>query len=94
MAFQPSPAKFELGRVVATPNALETVNDEDIRAALLRHAAGDWGGVCEEDRQENERSLIEGFRLLSVYHDRAGTKFWIITEADRSSTTVLRPEDY
>jgi hypothetical protein len=50
--------------------------------------------VSDEDRQENELSLKEGFRLLSVYHTAAGVKFWIITEADRSTTTVLLPEDY
>jgi hypothetical protein len=61
---------------------------------LQRHQAGDWGDVDEHDRQENELSLKNGFRLLSVYHAANGVKFWIITEADRSATTVLLPEDY
>jgi hypothetical protein len=66
----------------------------DIQSALSRHANGDWGDVDETDRKENELSLEKGFRLLSVYKDRNDAKFWIITEADRSATTVLLPEDY
>ena len=86
-------AKFPLGQIVMTANASGQLAAEDIQQALTRHASGDWGEVCEEDREENELSLKEGFRLLSVY--RSGeTKFWIITEADRSITTVLLPEDY
>jgi hypothetical protein len=61
---------------------------------LERHQAGDWGDVDEHDRQENELSLKSDFRLLSVYHAANGIKFWIITEADRSATTVLLPEDF
>lgn len=87
-------AKFLLGRVVATPNALQTLTQEDIAKALQRHGTGDWGDVDEHDRQENELSLKECFRLFSVYHAQDGTKFWVITEADRSSTCVLLPEDY
>ncbi len=86
--------KFALGRTLITPNARDTVNPADIFAAIGRHASGDWGDVCDEDRQENEYSLPRYLRLFSVYHDRNGTKFWIITEADRSATTVLLPEDY
>ena len=85
--------KFPLGEIVITTNANAQLDSRAIKEALLRHGAGDWGEVCEEDRKENELSLKEGFRLLSVY--RSGeTKFWIITEADRSVTTVLMPEDY
>jgi hypothetical protein len=86
--------KFPPGRPVSTPGALETLNPEDIYKCLLRHVQGDWGDLSEEDRQENELSLREGFRLFSVYHDRNGTKFWIITEADRSVTTILLPSEY
>lgn len=89
-----SAAKFPLGRLVATPNALEHIPNPDIMAALQRHLTGDWGDVDEHDREENELSLKEGFRLLSVYRSAKGVKFWIITEADRSATTVLLPEDY
>ena len=70
------------------------MHQADIPIALGRHAAGDWGDVCEADRRENELSVNQRLRLLSVYRDRNGVKFWIITEADRSATTVLLPEDY
>lgn len=86
--------KFDLGQLVTTRNALDALNPNDVFAAIVRHASGDWGDVCDEDRKENERSLEHGFRLLSVYQDRDGTAFWIITEADRSATTVLLLEDY
>ncbi len=86
--------KFELGRVLITPAAQGEIAHEDVVKALERHIAGDWGDVCLEDREENELSLLEGFRILSVYHGRNGTKFWIITEADRSATTILLPSDY
>ncbi|APZ96363.1 hypothetical protein [Fuerstiella marisgermanici] len=86
--------RFRFGSIYITCNAQERLNGDDIRNALSRHLSGDWGDVCDEDRQENELSLREGFRLLSVYHASDGTKFWVITEADRSSTTVLLPEDY
>ena len=86
--------KVTLGRLVMTANAEATLCPVDVFTAVDRHAHGDWGEVDEDDRKENELSLAQGFRLLSVYHDAAGVKFWIITEADRSSTTVLLPEDY
>ena len=89
-----STAKFRLGRIVSTPNALSQLTQDDILLAIKRHQAGDWGEVDEHDREENELSLKQGFRLLSVYHSANGTKFWIITEADRSVTTLLLPEDY
>jgi hypothetical protein len=88
--------QFPLGQIVITPNALETLPADDVLKALARHSAGDWGDLDEEDRHENELSLREGFRLLSVYHTKEmpARKFWIITEADRSATTILLPEDY
>lgn len=85
---------FPLGRLVATPNALAHLTETDIITALRRHVHGDWGDVDEHDRKENNLSLKKGFRLLSVYYGQNKTKFWIITEADRSSTCVLLPEDY
>lgn len=88
------PAKFRLGQIVATPQALSQLTPEDILRAIQRHQAGDWGDVGDEDRRENELSLEKGFRLLSVYRSANGTRFWVITEADRSSTCVLLPEDY
>lgn len=91
---QPSQSKFPLGHTVTTPGALETVPDDEMLLALIRHHHGDWGDVCEHDRLENELSLREGFRLHSVYHTAAGIEFWIMTEHDRSVTTILLPEDY
>ena len=85
---------FALGQIVATPNALANLTQDDIRRGLQRHATGDWGDVDKDDRQENELSLQKGFRLLSVYHATNSTKFWIITEANRASTCILLPEDY
>ena len=88
-----SAAKFPLGQIVITANANAQLDSQAVSEALSRHASGDWGEVGEADRQENELSLREGFRLLSVYGTGKG-RFWIITEADRSVTTVLMPEDY
>ena len=85
---------FELGQILITPNAMGVIPAAEVQAALARHAAGDWGEIDEHDRQENELSLKEGFRLLSAYRSEQGTRFWIITEADRSATTILLPEDY
>lgn len=85
---------FPLGRLVSTPAALAAIPPDEIQAALSRHVQGDWGECCPEDWEENDLSLKQGFRLFSVYRSSAGTKFWIITEADRSATTVLLPADY
>lgn len=92
---QPTPdqAKFPLGQVVITANAVEHLDTMAVRDALHRHAAGDWGDICPDDVRENEHSLKAGFRLFSAYGTGQG-RFWIITEADRSVTTVLMPEDY
>ena len=90
----PSPARFPLGRLVATPNALSRLDIHDVLAGLIRHQSGDWGELDEADRLENESSLLQGSRLLSAYTARNGVKFWIITEASRDITTVLLPEDY
>lgn len=89
-----APVKFPLGQLVATPAALAELTHEDIQTALKRHLRGDWGDLDKEDKTENELSLEKGFRLLSAYKGANGTKFWIITEADRSYTTVLLPSDY
>lgn len=82
-----------LGEIVITANASLQLMTEEVLTALSRHRSGDWGDLCPEDIQANEEALMEGGRLLSAYgsgHDR----FWIITEADRSVTTVLMPDDY
>lgn len=86
--------QFTLGSVCITPGAQEALSHEDVMAALGRHCRGDWGDVCAEDREENNLSVREGFRLLSAYQSRSGRKFWIITEADRSVTTILLPDEY
>jgi hypothetical protein len=79
---------------VATPNALRSIPNEEILVAIHRHQAGDWGTLDSEDKNANDRALSCGGRMLSAYFASDGTKFWIITEADRSVTTVLLPEDY
>lgn len=85
---------FSLGRTVTTRTALAALKHEDILLALSRHAKGDWGEVEGEDRQANEDALKNGDRLVSIYRSAAGEKFYVITEWDRSITTVLLPEDY
>ena len=87
-------ARISLGQTVITANAIANLDLDSVQQALRRHATGDWGDLSPEDRQENDLSAKEGFRILSAYTDSSGTKFWIITEADRSATTVLLPEDY
>ena len=87
-------AVFRLGQLVSTPNALGQLQQPDILSALQRHQAGDWGDVDDHDRQANDQALKEETRLFSVYHAATGIKFWVITEADRSVTTILMPEDY
>ena len=83
-----------LGKILITPGALRTLALTDVRRALARHLRCDWGDVCDDDASANDASLTDGTRLLSVYHDRRATRFWIITEADRSATTILLPDEY
>jgi hypothetical protein len=87
---------FRLGRVVATPGALQAIEKtgESLIAYLSRHGHGDWGDLTDDDQQANIEALAGGTRILSAYHLIDGTKIWIITEADRSMTTILLPEDY
>jgi hypothetical protein len=93
--------KFSLGQIVATPGAHEALEKAGQTATefLQRHARGDWGDVCVEDRQLNDQVLLDGFRLLSAYRTSHGEKIWIITEGtddagDRAATTVLLPSEY
>jgi hypothetical protein len=90
------PGKFPLGMVVMTPGATEALfaAQQIPPEFLLRHAHGDWGELCAEDRRENQRSLRVGSRLLSSYRTRTDQKLWVITEWDRSATTLLLPEEY
>ncbi len=87
---------FPLGQVVATPGALAALEEagQTPFEFILRHAHGDWGDIPAEDVKENEFSLENGFRLFSAYHTANGTKIYVITEWDRSVTTVLLPADY
>ena len=88
-----SEALFPLGQLVITANAKARLNPINVQQGLSRHARGDWGELCPDDAQLNEDALKEGDRLVSVYGEW-DQKFWIITESDRSVTTVLMPGDY
>lgn len=90
---EPQP-KFLVGQIVATPNALTHISNDEIMSALARHIQGDWGTLDTEDWNSNELALKNGGRLFSQYCSTQDIKFWITTEADRSVTTVLLPEDY
>jgi hypothetical protein len=87
---------FPLGRVVATPGALRALEKAEQQPAefLDRHANGDWGEVTEEDKRENALSVQQGFRILSAYTTTADDRIWVLTEADRSATIILLPEEY
>ena len=87
---------FAMGQLVATPGALAKFEEAGQRPMefLARHISGDWGDLGEEDRRANDAAIAEGGRLLSAYHLDTGVKIWIITEADRSSTCILLPEEY
>ena len=83
-----------LGSTFITRNAQSELSDIDVHVALTRHSHGDWGIVDDEDRNANDRALKNGDRLLSIFRSEAAERFYIITEWDRSVTTVLLPEDY
>lgn len=88
--------RFPLGQVVATPGALEALKDAGHQPLefLARHATGDWGELDADDKAANEAALVQGLRLLSAYDLRNSDRIWILTEADRSVTTILLPSDY
>lgn len=86
--------KFSMGNLYATPGVLAAVPSDELLACLGRYARGDWGDCGTEDWQANEHALVEGSRVFSVYKLPSGVKLWIITEADRASTTALLPEEY
>ncbi len=92
-------ATFKMGRLLMTRGVNDQVADNEafakfVTESLARHAKGDWGDLCDEDRKENELSLKAGFRLLSAYESGELPKIWIITERDRSATTILFPDEY
>jgi len=90
---------IDMGRLLMTRGVNDLVSEDETFAkfvmdSLTRHRRGDWGDLTEEDKQENELSLKEGYRLLSAYESERLPKIWIITEADRSATTILFPDEY
>lgn len=89
-------SRFSLGRIVATPGALKALAESKEAPVLFlaRHVTGDWGDVDSCDRQANNTALATDERLFSAYKTAKGEKIWVITEADRSSTCILLPEDY
>ncbi len=88
--------RFKLGQIVATPGAIQALEDanELPTAVLIKHAAGDWGVVSDHDKEANDQAVKDGDRILSAYVLNTGVKVWVITEADRSSSTILLPEEY
>jgi hypothetical protein len=87
---------FPLGRVVATPGALEALSNAQQGASLFLdlHQTGEWGDVSDDDRAANTLALLTGERILSVYRTAQNVKLWVVTEADRSSTCILLPDEY
>lgn len=87
---------FALGQFLATPGAIRECGEQhvDIYALLMRHLSGDWGDVCAEDAKANAMSIYQETRILSAYSLPKGGKVWLLTEADRSATTLMLPEDY
>ena len=86
--------KFNLGQTVITANAAAALTPEDVSTALLRHSGGDWGDVCAEDKQINDRGVVNQGMILSSYQSVKGVKFWVITDPGHEISTVLLPDDY
>ena len=87
-------SRLQLGKVVITANAQEELDPVDVLESVSKHQHHDWGNMCEEDKNQNDLAVEEGLRIHSSYKDRNNKEFWIITEYDRSVTTILLPEDY
>jgi hypothetical protein len=85
--------RFAPGRLTVTTHVQLHVTRKEILAALRRHLRGDWGELDLQDHQSNEAALRDGARLLSAYRTKRGVRFWVVTEWDRSATTVLVPAD-
>jgi hypothetical protein len=88
--------RFSPGQTLITPGAIKALAQAEQHPGdfLSRHLQGDWGELCEEDKQTNQEALEQDLRLLSAYRTTGGSRLWIITEADRSATTILLPEEY
>ena len=86
--------RFELGQLCITPNAVRALTTMEVAQAVARHATGDWGLLTADDRKQNDAALRQGGRLLSIYANRAGQRFYVITESSRDLTTILLPQDY
>lgn len=89
----PEPS-FKMGRLFATPGVLQQVSHIELNSRLSQHQRCDWGDLCEEDKKRNDLALKNGGRLFSAYSCTSDVRIWIITEADRSATTILLPEEY
>lgn len=86
---------LDIGNTYITNGAIAEVSYPEVLTALARHARGDWGDLCEVDKKANDDAAANGDgRLFSSYKTKRGTKFWVITEADRSLTTILLPDEY
>ncbi len=94
MTLTVSASRFPIGKVFITRGALTDLDPDDVLRCLVRHMASDWGELDEYDWKQNDDAVEYGGRLFSSYVARCGAKFWIITECDRSMTTILLPEDY
>jgi hypothetical protein len=88
--------RFPLGQIVATPGAIQAMQDavQTGSVFLERHAAGDWGEICRQDKTLNDEAVDGEARIMSAYRTSLGVRLWVITEADRSATTILLPEEY
>ncbi len=89
-----SPTRFKLGAVRVTPGVRSALTPNELITSLSRHFEGDWGELDEHDWKQNDEAVDSGLRILSTYVARDGMKFWIITEHDRSATTILLPNEY
>jgi len=89
-------ARFQLGQLVATQGAISALEQAGQSAFefIRRHQSGDWGDLCDDDKRENDYSVDKHLRIFSAYQTAKGEKVWIITEADRSATTILLPSEY
>jgi hypothetical protein len=87
-------ARFDVGQIEVKPRAFETIDEDDFFNCFVRHMAGDWGDLDEHDWKANDDAVEFGSQIWSSYCDRRGNRFWIITKADRSSTTVMLPEEF